>query len=107
MSVRSRAPWRPTLADACSSFSTSAGVRYSRVRRSRLDCLRGGVEGEGVDRDLGSGAFLLRRLERTFPFWSIDAALTAADFLGALAMEANITPPLSVIYGNVLYQTGN
>ena len=24
-----------------------AGVKYSRVRRSRLDCLRGGIEGEG------------------------------------------------------------
>jgi hypothetical protein len=101
MSVRSRAPWRPTLLEACSSFSTSAGVRYSRVRRSRLDCLRGGIEGEGAARDRGSGAFLLRPLERTFPFWSIGAALAAAGFFGALAMKANHTPPLSATYGKV------
>ena len=66
-SVRSRAPWRPTLPEACGSFSTSAGVKYSRVGRSRLDCLRGEIAGEGVARDLGSNAFLLRPLERTFP----------------------------------------
>ena len=81
MSVRSRAPWRPTLLEACSSFSTSAGVKYSRVRRSRLDCLRGGMEGEGTARDLDSGAFLLRSFDRTFPFWSVDADRSAADFL--------------------------
>jgi hypothetical protein len=101
MSVRSRAPWRPILAEACSSFSTSAGVKYSRVRRSRLDCLRGGIEGEGVARDLGAEAFLLRPLKRTFPFSSVGSRFGAADFLDALAMEATITPPLSIIYGNV------
>jgi hypothetical protein len=71
MSVRSRAPWRPTLAEACRSFSTSAGVKYSRVRRSRLDCLRGGIDGEGVDRDLGCNAFLLRPPGRTFPITGV------------------------------------
>ena len=100
--MRSRAPCRPTLLEACRSFSTSAGVKYSRVRRSRLDCLRGGIAGEGPARDLGSEAFLLRPLERTFPFWSIGAAFAAAVFLGALTMEANITPPLSVLYGKDL-----
>lgn len=102
MSVRSRAPWRPTLLEACSSFSTSAGVRYSRVRRSRLDCLRGGIAGEGAARDLGSSAFLLRPLERTFPFSSVGARLGATTFLGALTIGANITPPLSAQNGNVL-----
>jgi len=101
MSVRSRAPWRPTLADACSSFSTSAGVKYSRVRRSRLDCLRGGIEGEGAARDLGCNAFLLRTFRRTFPFWSVGERFAAAGFLRALAMRANITPPLTDIYGKV------
>src|SRR5271154_1063800 len=101
MSVRSRAPWRPTLLEACSSFSTSAGVKYSRVRRSRLEVRRGGIEGEGAARDLGSNAFLLRPLERTFPFWSIGVDFAAAVFLEGFAMEANITPPLSVLYGNV------
>src|ERR1700692_1325464 len=99
MSVRSRAPWRPTLIEACSSFSTSAGVKYSRVRRSRFLVRRGGIEEEGDARDRVCNAFLLRRLKRTFPFWSIGAALTAADFFGALAMGANITPPLMAIYG--------
>ena len=99
MSVRSRAPWRPTLLEACRSFSTSAGVRYSRVRRSRLDCLRGGIEGEGAARDLGSDAFLLRRPGRTFPFTGVGARFAAAGFLRALAMEANITLPLTALYG--------
>lgn len=36
-----------------SCFSTSAGVRYSRERRSRLDCLRGGVAGEGASSPRG------------------------------------------------------
>src|SRR5580700_2549477 len=101
MSVRSRAPCRPTLREACSSFSTSAGVKYSRVRRSRFLVRRGGIEGEGAWSDRGSEAFLLRRLERTFPFSSIGARFAAADFLDAFAIEANITPPLSALYGNV------
>jgi hypothetical protein len=71
--VRSRAPWRPTLLEACSSFSTSAGVRYSRVRRSRFLVRRGGIEGEGAARDLDSGAFLLRPREVTFPFTGVGA----------------------------------
>jgi hypothetical protein len=86
MSVRSRAPWRPTWLEACRSFSTSAGVKYSRVRRSRLDCLRGGIEGEGAARDLGAEAFLLRPLELTFPFSSVGACRRAAAFLEALAI---------------------
>ena len=102
MSVRSRAPWRPTWLEACRSFSTSAGVKYSRVRRSRLDCLRGGIEGEGAARDLGSEAFLLRRPERTFPFWSVGEDFAAAGFLEALAMPRSLTPPFRVINGKVL-----
>src|SRR5271163_3241773 len=101
MSVRSRAPWRPTLADACSNFSTSAGVKYSRVRRSRLDCLRGGIEGEGAARDVGCNAFLLRPLERTFPFTGVGVRFAAAGFSRALAMEMNITPPLTALNGKV------
>src|SRR6266404_7371973 len=101
MSVRSRAPWRPTWLEACSSFSTSAGVKYSRVRRSRLDCLRGGIEGEGAARDLGSGAFLLRRPGRTFPFSSVGADFAAAVFFEAFAMPQSVTPPFRDIYGNV------
>ena len=101
MSVRSRAPWRPTLLEACRSFSTSAGVRYSRVRRSRFLVRRGGVEGEGAARDLGSEAFLLRRLERTFPFSSIGEDFAAAAFLEAFAMLSSVTLPFRVIYGNV------
>src|SRR5277367_5642907 len=106
MSVRSRAPWRPTLLEACRSFSTSAGVKYSRVRRSRLDCLRGGIEGEGAARDLGSNAFLLRPLWVTFPFTGVGVRFAAAGFLRALAMEANITPPLTAIYGKVNSRDG-
>jgi hypothetical protein len=101
MSVRSRAPWRPTLADACSSFSTSAGVKYSRVRRSRFLVRRGGIEGEGAARDLGSNAFLLRPLERTFPFWSIGQDFVATDFLEAFAMPRSLTFPFMDLYGNV------
>ena len=56
------------------------------MRRSRLDCLRGGIEGEGAARDLGSNAFLLRPLERTFPFSSVGADRRAAAFLEALAI---------------------
>src|SRR5579859_8207372 len=100
MSVRSRAPWRPTLLEACRSFSTSAGVRYSRVRRSRLDCLRGGIEGEGAARDLGAEAFLLRRPERTFPFWSVGEDFAAAAFLEAFAIPQSVTPPFRDLYGN-------
>ena len=59
------------------------------------------MEGEGAWPDRGSAAFLLRRLERTFPFWSIRATFAATDFLGALAMAANITFPLWVIFGNI------
>ena len=84
MSVRSRAPWRPTLLEACSSFSTSAGVKYSRVRRSRLEVRRGGIEGEGAARDLGVEAFLLRPLEATFPFTGIGACFLAPIVLREL-----------------------
>jgi hypothetical protein len=59
------------------------------------------MEGEGAARDLGAEGLAVRPLERTFPFWSIGANLTAVVFLGALAMEANITFPLTVIYGEV------
>jgi len=59
------------------------------------------MEGEGAARDLGAEGLVVRPLERTFPFWSIGANLTAAVFLEALAIEANITFPLTVIYGNV------
>ena len=102
MSVRLRAPWRPTLADACSSFSTSAGAKYSPVRRSKLEVRQGGVEEEWVTPDLGAEGPLLSPLERTFQFWSIGAVLAAADFFRSLAMEVNITPPLLDLYGNVL-----
>src|SRR5208282_1189619 len=102
MSVRSRAPWRPTLLEACNSFSTSAGVKYSRVRRSRFLVRRGGIEGEGVWSDLGPEAFLLRRLERTFPFSSIGARFAAAAFLDAFAMAGSVTPPIWALYGKVL-----
>src|SRR5580658_2899484 len=98
MSVRSRAPWRPTLLEACSSFSTSAGVRYSRVRRSRFLVRRGGIEGEGVARDLGAKAFLLRPIERTFPFSSVGEDFAAADFLEAFAMPQSVTLPFRDIY---------
>src|SRR5476651_848833 len=98
MSVRSRAPWRPTWLEACRSFSTSAGVKYSRVRRSRLDCLRGGMEGEGAARDLGSNAFLLRPRERTFPFWGIGAERCAAAFLDALTIPRILTLPFRALY---------
>src|SRR5277367_2500416 len=99
MSVRSRAPWRPTLLEACRSFSTSAGVKYSRVRRSRLEVRRGGIEGEGVPRDLGCNAFLLRPLERTFPFSSVGADFAAADFLEVLVIAPSLTVPFRVLFG--------
>jgi hypothetical protein len=99
MSVRSRAPWRPTLLEACRSFSTSAGVRYSRVRRSRLEVRRGGIEGEGAARDLGSNAFLLRTPELTFPFSSVGEDFAAAAFLEAFAMAQSVTFPIRAIYG--------
>ncbi len=102
MSVRSRAPWRPTLAEACSSFSTSAGVKYARVRRSRFEVRRGGVDGEGAARDLGAEAFLLRPLEATFPFWGIGACFWAArvrreltGIFGLLAMAAEHNIPIN------------
>src|SRR5271154_2997039 len=98
MSVRSRAPWRPTLLEACRSFSTSAGVRHSRVRRSRLEVRRGGIEGGGVPRDLGSEAFLLRRRSRTFPFSSVGEDFAAAGFLEAFAMPPSLTLPFRVLY---------
>jgi hypothetical protein len=69
------------------------------MRRTRLDCLRGGRG--GAARDLGCNAFLLRPLERTFPFSSVGERFVAAGFLRALAMEANITPPLTVLFEKV------
>src|ERR1022692_3544075 len=94
MSVRSRAPWRPTLAEACSSFSTSAGVKYSRVRRSRLDCLRGGIAGEGAARDRRPEVFVLRPLEVTFPFSSIGDFFAGDFFLRNLAIPRILAPPI-------------
>jgi hypothetical protein len=101
MSVRSRAPWRPTLLEACSSFSTSAGVKYSRVRRSRLEVRRGGIEGEGAARDLGAEAFLLRPLEATFPltgigacFWAAIVRRKLAGILDARAMSIDHNTPI-------------
>ena len=44
--VRSRASCRPTWPEAFSSFSTSAGVRYSRELRAAYDYLRGRVMAE-------------------------------------------------------------
>jgi hypothetical protein len=40
--VASRCPWRPSRSAARVSLSTSAGVRYSRLRRSAFRGLRGG-----------------------------------------------------------------
>jgi hypothetical protein len=60
------------------------------------------MEGEGTARDLGAEGLVVRRIERTFPFWSVGANLTAAVFLGALAMEANITFPFMDLFGKVL-----
>src|SRR6266404_7959434 len=99
MSVRSRAPWRPTWLEASRSFSTSAGVKYSRVRRSRLDCLRGGIEGEGAARDLGCNAFLLRPRERTFPFSSVGEDFAAAVFLEGFVISRILTLPFRDLYG--------
>jgi hypothetical protein len=57
------------------------------------------AEGEGVDRDLGAEAFLLRRLWASFPFSSIGAGFRAflgfevwPDFLAAFAMPQIIAP---------------
>lgn len=61
MRVRSRAPCRPTLPEACRSFSTSSGVRYSLERLEALERRRGGGGESGVPRDLSCNAFLLRR----------------------------------------------
>src|SRR5438045_5635125 len=41
--VASRAPWRPRLAAASWSRSTSIGVRYSRLREAAFGRLRGGA----------------------------------------------------------------
>src|SRR5947207_7044488 len=41
--VPSRGPWRPSLPAATIKRSTSAGVRCSRLRRSRLVIRRGGA----------------------------------------------------------------
>ncbi len=101
MSVRSRAPWRPTLPEACRSFSTSAGVRYSRERRSRLEVRRGGVREEGAAADRGLEDPTVRRRSRTFPFWGIGTRLAATDFFEALAIAGHHTFPIRVIYGNV------
>jgi hypothetical protein len=62
------------------------------------------MEGEGAARDLGAEGLVVRPLERTFPFWSIGANLTAAVFLEALAIEANITFPLTAINGKASYR---
>jgi hypothetical protein len=51
---RSRAPWRPILLEACSSFSTSSGVRYSLERLDALDTRRGGIAEWGAARDRGA-----------------------------------------------------
>jgi len=61
-------------------------VRYSRVRRSRLEVRRGGRGGEGAARDLGSGVFLARRFGATFPFWGIGADLAASGFFEDFAI---------------------
>ena len=68
------------LAEACSSFSTSAGVKYSRVRRSRFLVRRGGMTGEEAARDRFSGAFVARPRGGTFPFFNVGSALSAAFF---------------------------
>jgi hypothetical protein len=47
MSVRSRAPWRPSLLEACRSLSTSSGIRYSRLRLEALVWRAGGRESQG------------------------------------------------------------
>src|SRR5512146_3256497 len=41
--VASRAPWRPCLAAASRSRSTSVAVRYSRLREAAFGRLRGGA----------------------------------------------------------------
>ncbi len=71
------------------------------MRRSRLEVRRGGIEGEGAARDLGAEAFLLRRLEVTFPFTGIGACFWAATvrreltgILAALAMGLDHNTPI-------------
>src|ERR1017187_8899789 len=79
ISVRSRAPWRPSLPEACRSLSTSSGVRYSRLRLEALDWRAGGRGEAGVDRARRSNGFLLRRREAIFPFTSIGEDFSAAE----------------------------
>src|ERR1019366_9185217 len=99
ISVRSRAPWRPSLLEACRSFSISSGVKYSRRRREAL-VWRGGGRGEpGVPRDNVSWGLLLRRRSRTFPFTSVGAEFAAAGFLETFAMKSSITYPLKGEHG--------
>ncbi len=71
------------------------------MRRSRLEVRRGGIREEGAARDVGSEAFTVRRRDRTFPFWSIGAALAAAGFFGALAIAGHYTFPIRVLFRKV------
>jgi hypothetical protein len=98
ISVRSRSPWRPTLAEAFSSFSTSSGVRYSLERLDALDCRRGGRGESGVARDRLPEAFVVRPLEVTFPFSSIGDFFGAGFFLAWPSPNSSTrgTPPLRV-----------
>jgi hypothetical protein len=47
-------------------------------------------------------AFLLRPLERTFPFSSVCEDFAASDFLEAFAMPQSITLPFRDIKGKVM-----
>jgi hypothetical protein len=74
------------------------------VRRSRLDCLRGGIAGEGAARDRLPEAFVLRPLEATFPFSSVGGFLAADFFLGDFGIAEfyhHRSFPIRDIIGNV------
>ena len=87
--------------EACRSFSTSSGVRYSRLRLAALVWRAGGRGEPGLPAERRSAGFLLRRREATFPFTSIGAVFPAAGFPEAFAMPGSLTLPFRVENGNV------
>lgn len=91
--MASRWPYLPRFLAAPISVSTSAGVRYSRGRRSAFRCRAGGAAGSPTTRKVGRLAACRSLAIRTVPFSVLGMfSLSRSEAAGTLASRGSTVP---------------